>query len=126
MNYLLPIDIAGESEEEIKDDGIQFHADGAIKATWPAFLPSIKTKPDWAVYGNTASYIIERFKDGHPSASAANCEYVLVLVLDVGSRIPIGVTAGGRACLAGMAEPARRALMARLQALDGRASRGYS
>lgn len=43
---------------------------------------------------------------------------LLVLILDVGSRIPIGVTAGGRACLAGMREPARRALMARLQALD--------
>lgn len=43
---------------------------------------------------------------------------LLVLILDLGSRIPIGVTAGGRACLAGMSEPARRALMARLQALD--------
>ena len=61
---------------------LQFHADGAIKATWPAFLPSHKIKTGESWYGNTASYIIERFKDGHPSASAANCEYVLVLVLD--------------------------------------------
>jgi hypothetical protein len=61
---------------------LQFHADGAIKATWPAMLPTAKVKPDWAIYGNTASFIIDRFKDGHPSASAANCEYVLVMVLD--------------------------------------------
>jgi hypothetical protein len=61
---------------------LQFHADGAIKATWPAYLPSHKTKTGESWYGNTASYIIERFKDGRPSASAANCEYVLVMVLD--------------------------------------------
>jgi len=66
----------------LKDRELQFHADGAIKATWPAMLPSVKIKPDWAAYGNTASFIIDRFKDGHPSASAANCEYVLVMVLD--------------------------------------------
>jgi hypothetical protein len=45
-------------------------------------LPTAKVKPDWAIYGNTASFIIDRFKDGHVSASAANCEYVLVMVLD--------------------------------------------
>jgi hypothetical protein len=60
---------------------IQLHADGAIKATWPAFLPSHKMKTG-AWYGNTASFIVDRFKDGHPSASAANCEFVLVMVLD--------------------------------------------
>ena len=63
-------------------DGLQFHADGAIKATWPAFLPSHKRKAGQAWYVNTASFIIERFKDGHPSASAANCEYVWAMVLD--------------------------------------------
>ncbi|MFZ9261444.1 MAG: hypothetical protein ACO23G_13565, partial [Limnohabitans sp.] len=67
---------------QIKDGQYQFHADGAIKATWPAFLPSHKRKEGQAWYGNTASFIIDRFKDGHPSASAANCEYVLVMVLD--------------------------------------------
>jgi hypothetical protein len=61
---------------------MQFHANGAIKATWPAMLPTAKVKPEWAIYGNTASFIIDRFKDGHPSASAAACEYVLVMVLD--------------------------------------------
>lgn len=67
-------------------DGLQFHADGAIKATWPAFLPSHKRKAGQAWYVNTASFIVDRFKDGRPSASAANCEYVWAMVLDdVGS-----------------------------------------
>lgn len=61
---------------------LQFHADGAVKATWPAFLPSKGTQPNQAWYGNTASYIIDRFVDGKVSASAANCEYCLVMVLD--------------------------------------------
>jgi hypothetical protein len=66
---------------------LQYHADGAIKATWPAMLPTAKIKPDWAIYGNTASFIVDRFKDGHVSAGAANCEYVLVMVLDdVGTK----------------------------------------
>ena len=71
-----------KQKPKLKDGMLDFHADGAIKATWPAFLPSHKIKAGESWYGNTASYIIERFKDGHPSASAANCEYVLVLVLD--------------------------------------------
>ena len=66
----------------MKQNGeLQFHADGAIKATWPAFLPSHKRKDGEAWYGNTASFITDRFKE-KPSASAANCEYVLVMVLD--------------------------------------------
>jgi hypothetical protein len=67
---------------QLKEGQIQYHPDGAIKATWPSMLPTAKVKPDWAIYGNTASFIIDRFKDGHVSASAANCEYVLVMVLD--------------------------------------------
>jgi hypothetical protein len=61
---------------------MQTHADGTIKCTWPAFLPTAKTKPDWAIYGNTGSFILDRFADGKVSASAANCEYVLVMMLD--------------------------------------------
>jgi hypothetical protein len=61
---------------------LDFHADGAVKATWPAFLPSHRTKAGESWYGNTASFIVERFKDGHVSASAANCEYILVMMLD--------------------------------------------
>lgn len=67
---------------------LQYHADGAVKCTWPAFLPSMRRiKDDQAWYGNTASFIIDRFENGKPSASAANCEYCLVLVLDdVGTK----------------------------------------
>ncbi|MFZ4380034.1 MAG: primase-helicase family protein [Polynucleobacter sp.] len=61
---------------------MQAHADGTIKCTWPAFLPTAKVKKDWAIYGNTGSFILDRFADGKVSASAANCEYVLVMMLD--------------------------------------------
>jgi len=72
---------------QLKEGEYQYHADGAVKCTWPAMLPDAKVKPDWAIYGNTASFIIDRFRDGHVSASAANCEYVLVMVLDdVGTK----------------------------------------
>jgi hypothetical protein len=60
----------------------QTHADGTIKCTWPAFLPTAKVKKEWAIYGNTGSFILDRFADGKVSASAANCEYVLVMMLD--------------------------------------------
>jgi len=75
---------------QLKDTQYQYHADGAIKCTWPAMLPDAKVKSSWAIYGNTASFILDRFKDGHISASAANCEYVLVMVLDdVGTKADI-------------------------------------
>ena len=61
---------------------LQSHADGTIKCTWPAFLPTAKIKPDWSIYGNTGSFILDRFADGKVSASSANCEYVLVMMLD--------------------------------------------
>jgi hypothetical protein len=99
MNFLeFLISLAPEGETALivrqkpmlKDGEMQFHADGAIKCTWPAMLPTANIKKDWAIYGNTASFIIDRFKDGHVSASAANCEYVLVMVLDdVGTKADI-------------------------------------
>ena len=67
---------------QLKDGELQFHADGAIKCVWPAMLPTKTIKPEWAIYANTASFIIDRFQDGKPAASATNCEYVLVMVLD--------------------------------------------
>ena len=67
---------------QLKDGELQYHNDGAIKATWPAMLPTAKVKPDWAIYGNTGIYIIDRFVDGKPSASRANIEYVAFMVLD--------------------------------------------
>ena len=55
--------------------------------TWPASLPSKWRDNGQAWYGNTASFIIDRFKDGQVSASAANCEYILVMMLDdVGTK----------------------------------------
>ena len=57
------------------------HNDGTPKYTWPPFLPEQYTgKGAW--YGNTGSFIIDRFKGGKPSASRDNCEYVLVMMLD--------------------------------------------
>ena len=67
---------------QLKDGKIQLHADGAVKCTWPAYLPSKGTKANEAWYGNTASFIVDRFADGRVSASAANCEYILVMMLD--------------------------------------------
>ena len=75
---------------QLKEGEYQYHDDGAIKCTWPAMLPTAKVKDDWAIYGNTASFIIDRFRDGHVSASAAHCEYVLVMVLDdVGTKAAV-------------------------------------
>ena len=71
-----------KQKPKLKDGVLDFHADGAVKATWPAFLPGHKIKAGESWYGNTASFIVERFKDGHVSASAANCEYILVMMLD--------------------------------------------
>jgi hypothetical protein len=71
----------------LKDNELQFHADGAIKCTWPAFLPTTKMKKGESWYVNTASFIVDRFQDGKVSASAANCEYVLFMMLDdIGSK----------------------------------------
>ena len=74
-------------QKAVLRDGQQaLHADGTPKYTWPAFLPS-KKRTDGAWYANTGSFIIDRFKDGQPSASAGNCEYVLVMMLDdVGTK----------------------------------------
>tara|TARA_R110000868_G_scaffold103112_1_gene284036 strand:- start:5065 stop:7416 length:2352 start_codon:yes stop_codon:yes gene_type:complete len=68
---------------QLTEEGeLQFHADGALKATWPAQLPTKPLKKGGSYYGNTASFIIDRFENGRVSASASKCEYVLVMVLD--------------------------------------------
>ena len=71
-----------KQKPQLKDGELQFHADGAVKCTWPAYLPTTKMKQGESWYGNTGSFIIDRFEDGRVSASAANCEYVLVMMLD--------------------------------------------
>lgn len=94
LDFLVSLAPEGETplivrqKPQLKQGEMQFHADGAIKCTWPAYLPKIdRIKPEQAWYGNTASFIVDRFQDGHVSASAANCEYCMVLVLDdVGTK----------------------------------------
>lgn len=88
VDFITKLAPAGETalivrqKPQMKDGEMQFHADGAVKATWPAYLPSKGVKEGQAFYGNTASFIIDRFVDGRVSASAANCEYILVMMLD--------------------------------------------
>ena len=89
LEFLQSLAFEGETplivrqKPQLKDNALQFHPDGAIKCTWPAYLPDIKKiKPDQAWYGNTACFIIDRFEGGRVSASTANCNYCLVLVLD--------------------------------------------
>ena len=59
-----------------------FHLDGSPKYTWPAYLPTHKRKDDEAWYVNTGLFIKDRFKDGRPSASSSNCEFVAFMMLD--------------------------------------------
>ena len=69
-----------------RDGALQYHKDGAIKCTWPAFLPE-RYNGAGAWYANTGCFIISRFVEGQVSASAANCERVAFLVLDdVGTK----------------------------------------
>lgn len=84
LEYLTKLAPEGETLLLVRQKPItplQYHADGAIKATWPAMLPTAKIKDDWAIYANTASFIVDRMGE-RVSASAANCEYCLVMVLD--------------------------------------------
>ena len=68
-----------------KPVGSEQHADGTIKATWPAFYPN-EYKEGGAWYCNTASFITERLGK-RPSASIHNCTHVAFLVLDdVGTK----------------------------------------
>ncbi len=88
LEYIKKLAPAGETalivrqKPQLKGGKLQFHADGAMKCTWPAYLPSHSMRTGEAWYGNTASFILDRFKDGRVSASAACCDYVLVMMLD--------------------------------------------
>jgi hypothetical protein len=63
------------------------HGDGSLKYSWPAFMPTHTPRDGEAWYLNTGSFILDRFTDGRPSASAAHCEYVLCMMLDdVGTK----------------------------------------
>ena len=89
LNYITNIAPEGETilfvkqKPQLVGGVLQFHNDGAMKCTWPAFLPEkAKIKKDDAWYANTACFILDRFKDGKVSASASNCERVAFMVLD--------------------------------------------
>lgn len=61
--------------------GVQMqHADGTLKYTWPAQLPS-RRRGEGAWYMNTGSFILDRMDKG-VSASSANCQFVLAMMLD--------------------------------------------
>ena len=56
--------------------------DNPNKMTFPAQLPDKPIPKDAAVFGNTASYVIDRLDPARPSASLANTDYVLLMMLD--------------------------------------------
>ena len=96
LDYIVNLAPQGETalivrqKPQLKDGELQLHADGAIKCTWPAYLPSHRMKDGEAWYINTASFIIDRFEDGRISASATNCEFVLFMMLDdIGTKSKI-------------------------------------
>lgn len=84
-SYLESLAADGETVLYVRQkplDPPQYHADGAIKATWPAFRPEeVRRRKPGAWYANTASFIVDRMGE-RTSAAAANCEFVLVMVLD--------------------------------------------
>ena len=93
VEYLQALAPKGETllivrqKPSMSGDRPALHADGTPKYTWPAQLPDRRRKADTAWYANTGSFIVDRFIDGKPSASAVNCEYVLCMMLDdVGTK----------------------------------------
>jgi hypothetical protein len=87
IEYISKVAPEGETCLLVKQKpvGNEQHADGTIKATWPAFYPN-EYKEGGAWYCNTASFITERLGK-RPSASIHNCTHVAFLVLDdVGTK----------------------------------------
>lgn len=89
LDYICNLAPEGETplivrqKPQLRNGEVQFHADGAIVATWPSYLPTKqKPKEGQAWYVNTGSFIVDRFKDGKVSASKDNIEFVLCLMLD--------------------------------------------
>ena len=54
LDFLISLAPEGETALIVRQKPIgkelQFHADGAIKCTWPAMLPTARIKDDWAIY----------------------------------------------------------------------------
>lgn len=83
LTHLMSLADEGETLLIVKQKPSQgLLADGTPKCSWPAYLPTARQRPGESWYANTASFIVDRFQDGKPSASAANCEFVICMVLD--------------------------------------------
>ena len=89
LDYLTGLAPDGETALIVRQKAVMYdgqqatHKDGTPKYTWPAFLPDIaRIKADQSWFINTGAFILDRFKDGRVSASNANCEYVLFMMLD--------------------------------------------
>ena len=88
LDYLTGLAPQGETALIVRQKPVMLngqqvaHKDGTLKYTWPAFLPSYRQREGESWFINTGAFILDRFKDGKPSASAANCEYVLFMMLD--------------------------------------------
>ncbi len=83
LKYICSLAPVGETALIVKQiDTGKLHLDGTIKYTWPAYMPAHKRKKGEAWFVNTGSFIIDRFKNGRPSASTANCDHVLFMMLD--------------------------------------------
>ena len=87
-DYITGLAPAGETallvrqKPVMRDGEQQTFIDGSLKYTWPAYMPAKPRKEGEAWYLNTGSFMASRFLDGRPSASAANCDYVLCMMLD--------------------------------------------
>jgi hypothetical protein len=69
---------------------LAYHADGNPKCTYIAMLPGARIDPSWSVYGNTGSFIIDRFPEGRPVAQARCVDYPLALMMDdLGTKAPM-------------------------------------
>jgi hypothetical protein len=83
LHYMRSLPAEGEVFLVVKQKALQplqYHPNGAVKSTFPAFI-NPKMKPGESWYGNTAAYLEERMTD-RVAASARNCEFCVVLVLD--------------------------------------------
>ena len=86
--YFTGLAMAGETallvrqKPWVRNGELQYHSDGTLKCTWPAFLPTQEVKDDQAWYGNTGAFILDRFTNGKLSAGRDYCDYVLVMMLD--------------------------------------------
>ena len=95
-DYITGLAPAGETallvrqKPVMRDGEQQTFLDGSLKYTWPAYMPTKPRKEGEAWYLNTGSFMVSRFLDGKPSASAANCDYVLCMMLDdIGTKSKI-------------------------------------